>query len=212
MSHENPWHVTQAQLADYARGRSTLAQAASVEAHLTACTGCRSALEEVLPEQPIDRMWQHILSAVGPAAPRRSRHAARRMRMWATSCAAAVCPPRRVGIAALALLLGLALTVQLTSRRDDETGAGSATAAAGSSRRAAVPPGSTANLQADRTTRLRVPETPNSGNPSGRTASYGLESPGRLVPGPVPPPSPAAGTRPSEPRDRIAWRSGYQPV
>jgi len=127
---QNGWHLAECQLADYAGGRSTVAQAASVETHMTACAHCRARLGEVLPGLPIERMWQHILSATDPAPPRQRRKSAARTttRRWMPFVGAPASGRRRIGFAVLALLLFLPLVVHPADARDDNM---SVTAVAG---------------------------------------------------------------------------------
>lgn len=56
------WHVSEALLAHYAQGRLGGAPAASVEAHLTACVTCRSAV----PVEPgwLESSWEATFDAV----------------------------------------------------------------------------------------------------------------------------------------------------
>jgi hypothetical protein len=188
---ENGWHLAQAQLADYAGGRSTFAQAASVEKHLTACAGCRSMLTDVLPALPVDRMWRHILAATDPAPKGRRHRAAGRMRMWSWTALfpASAIGPRRIGIAVLTFLLGLTMVVPLAYSRDREETVGTVTATAGSPQQPTVefPP---------------LPETFKK-----RVGTPG--SPDASAPVPLQAAPPQAAHR--EPRDRIPWRSGRHP-
>jgi anti-sigma factor RsiW len=204
---ENSWHLAEGQLADYARGRSTVAQAASVETHMTACAHCRSRLAEMLPELPVERMWQHILSATDPAPPRQRHQATRRTRLrsWMAFSPAPVSGPRRVGIAVLALLLFLPLVVHVTYPRDDNRSVSAVTQGKDPARATSVP-GPEALQKGGRTIRLGRKEAVNPSIPVAPPTSHAPQGPRSL-----PPQLRSQGTAEYEPRDRIPWRSGRHP-
>jgi hypothetical protein len=208
MPNENGWHLAEAQLADYASGRSTVAQAASAETHMTACARCRSRLEGVLPELPIERMWRQILAATDPAPPGRPHHATGRTRMrpWMTFFPVPVFGPQRIGIAVLTLVLGLTLVLPLAYPRDDSRSAGGRTPGAGFARATAVPPPRPETLQRDHGT-IRLPRK------GAVKRSITVVPPTSHAPQ-APPSLPRQLQSPGptqEPHDRMPWRSGGHP-
>ena len=201
------WHLAEGQLADYAHGRSTLARAASVETHLTVCAHCRSRLEGVLPDLPVERMWQHILSTTDPAPPGRSQQAARptRMRPWTAFFLAPVFSPQRISVAVMTLLLCLTLVVHLASPRADRRSTGAMTAETATAQATAVP--SSETLQKDVESTIRLP----SNGAANRSITVVPPRSNRSGPSTLPPLLRSPGTAKYEPRDHIPWRSGCHP-
>lgn len=182
MPDENGWHLAEGRLADYAQGRSTLAQAASVETHMTACAHCRSRLMEVLPELPIERMWQQILSETEPAPPSPRHEATGRttMRPWMTFFRARVRSRRRIGFAVLMLLLCFALAAHPAYPRPDSrsVGAASPNAVPMPAAVAAPPPASrTLRWAGGSTAAISVSRTENTLTVMGKVAGLGDGAP-----------------------------------
>jgi hypothetical protein len=195
------WHLTPAQVSDYAGERATMAQAASVETHLTACGRCRSMLDPVLPDLPMDRMWQQIVLTVDGAPTGRFRRAVRwlgALRPSATFRAAAL-RPRLIVITGIAVLVLLTLAIQPRNVVQEKQGV----RAVAASQRPPQPSVTTP----DRPSALQV-----SGMTSGIPHPRPAAPPARRDGPAIHVPSPMRLAVPPEPRrDRIPWRTGRHP-
>jgi hypothetical protein len=58
------WHTDDASLAAYAAGVIDDARASSVEAHVLACSACRTALGARADARALDRMWEQVVDEV----------------------------------------------------------------------------------------------------------------------------------------------------
>jgi hypothetical protein len=62
------WHIDEELAREYAEGRVAATLAASVEAHLLACAGCRG--NSVVPRARLDHIWEEITAVVDVPVPR----------------------------------------------------------------------------------------------------------------------------------------------
>jgi hypothetical protein len=58
------WHIDPGQLARYARAELDDVPAASIEAHLLACDGCRTQIAPAVPSARLDRTWGAVLEVI----------------------------------------------------------------------------------------------------------------------------------------------------
>lgn len=68
--HRAEWHAEETELAGYVAGGSPPMLAASIEAHLLACAGCRDRLAQVAGETERAKGWERLAESIDRPSPR----------------------------------------------------------------------------------------------------------------------------------------------